>query len=60
MDFKELQIFRKFEKLYFKHFESSPCLVFPQNEPVNGQKSAPYLPTENKNNKNNIKWSPNS
>ena len=36
----------------------TPCPVFPQNEPVNGQISAPYLLIKNNNNKNNIKWSP--
>ena len=36
----------------------SPCPILPQNEAVNDQKSAPYLPIENNNNKNNIKSSP--
>ena len=34
-----------------------PCPIFQQNEPVNEQKSAPYLLIENNTNKNNIKWS---
>ena len=33
----------------------APGPVFPQIEPIKGQKSAPYLPIENNNNKNNMK-----
>ena len=33
---------------------SAPCPILPQNEPVNDQKSAPDLPIENNNNKNDL------